>query len=351
MAMTEDRLKGVEQNREHHSDDSFKESKREVWAKIIEQIRSAENILVVAHQSPDPDAFGSSCGMTLALKYFGKNALCLNQDGAAPHLQYIPDAFAVTDTVPAGEWDLIIVCDCGEKERIGSELLNQLPQGVPIVNLDHHYSNDNFGDLNLVLPNTSSASEIVFEVVSDLLGTLTPEIAECLLTGIIADTGGFRYSSATAYTFIVAEKLIKAGANLERVNRNLFSNRSLAAVRLAAAAISAMKIHAAGKVVEILVTEEMMQRFSAQPTDCEGLVDAGRDIEGVCVSILIRKDGDLWKVSLRSKYSECNVSEVAATFNGGGHVQAAACRWSGELEDLRSSLLAKVIQVVNDSGK
>ena len=315
---------------------------REVWSEIIERIKAAHNILVFSHHSPDPDAFGSSCGLTLALIMAGKNCVCVNADGAAKHLSHIPHATKVLDHIPEGNWDLSIVCDCGDIERVGMAL----PEGVTIINIDHHISNSNYGDLNLVLPEASSASEVIFEVVSDLLGALTPEIASALLTGIIADTGGFRYSSASAYTFAIAEKLIKAGADHVAINRNLFSNRKLSATLLAADVVRRLKLHAEGRVVELVATAEQQEQFGAEPSDAEGIVELGRDIAGVEVSIFIRKFENLWKVSLRSKTPEVNVSDIAATFGGGGHIQAAAFRWSGKLEDLRERLIAKVIEAL-----
>lgn len=322
---------------------------REAWAEIIEQIKAAHNILVLSHHSPDPDAFGSSCGLTLALQHLGKKAVCVNEDGAVPNLSFIPNADKVLDHIPNEKFDIAIVCDCGDRKRIGENILSELPNDLPLINIDHHYSNTNFGNFNLVEGNASSASEVVYSVASDLLGTLLPDVAECLLTGIIADTGGFRYSSTSAFTFLVAEKLVKAGADVAKINVNLFSNKPISAVRLAASAINNMKTYADGKVVELLVTPEMMTDCSAVPTDCDGLVEIGRDIKGVLVSALIRKVDDIWKVSLRSKFPQHDISKVAAYFHGGGHVQASAFRWSGELSEFREDLINRLIQVVEDN--
>ena len=116
---------------------------REAWAEIIEQIKAAHNILVLSHQSPDPDAFGSSCGLTLALHHLGKKVVCVNQDGAVPNLSFIPYADQVLDHIPSEKFDLAIVCDCGDKKRIGEVILGELPDDLPIINIDHHYSNNN----------------------------------------------------------------------------------------------------------------------------------------------------------------------------------------------------------------
>jgi len=315
-------------------------------SEIGDRIKQANNILVIGHQNPDPDAYGSSCGLVLALNHMGKNAFCLNQDSASSKLFFIPNSEKVLNTIPTSYvWDLLIFVDCGEKKRVGDLILKDLPSCCTI-NLDHHYSNSAFCDYNFINPLASSASEIVFELVSDLIGTLTKDIAECLLAGIIADTGGFRYSSTTAHTFSVAEKLVKAGADVEKVNKWLFSNKTLKSVDLKNAAIGEKRLYEGNKLIEFVITEQMLLAHHAEANDCDGLAEFGRDIQDVYVSVLIRKDKECWKVSMRSKFKEIDVSEVAQHFGGGGHHQAAAFRWYGELNDFREKLISEISMLI-----
>jgi len=322
----------------------------QAFTALAAELQSRQRLLVVSHYSPDPDAFGSSCGLTLGLRAAGKHAVCLNEDGPVQHLRYIPGAGEIGSTIPAGEWDAVVACDCGDKRRIG-ERLGAALRDLPLFNIDHHVSNEGFGAVNLVLPEASSTSEIVYTLLTLLRVDITPEIAECLLTGITADTGGFRYSSTGARTFAVAERLVTAGAVPQRIADNLYGNRRLAAVKLHADALRRLKMHAGGRVAELFVSEEMLSDLGAAPEDCENLVEAGRDIAGVQIAVLIRRDSGLWKVSMRSKSEEYDVSAVARSFGGGGHRQAAAFRWRKELSELRERLLAALEALAAGGGR
>ena len=298
--------------------------------------------LVASHFNPDPDAYGSMCGLSLALRQCGKETAVVNESGIFSIYGFIPGIEEVQSQVPPGPWDGVVVCDCGDADRVGDVLKPELLKVRPLINIDHHISNDFFGDLNFVRSNACSSCELVLEVVSALGGALTPQIAECLLTGIIADTGLFRYSSVSAQTFAIAEKLERAGAHAHSIARALYGDRRISAVRLQAEVLRNLALHFEGKVSEVVITSEIMAACGAAPEDCESLVEAARDIAGVVIAVSIRRDKDLWKVSLRSKDERLNLSELAAEFKGGGHRQAAAFRWRGALEDLRSRLLARL---------
>ena len=271
--------------------------------------------------------------------------MCLNQDGPVKHLRYIPGAEAVLDYIPEGEWEAVVACDCGDGKRLGDSFGPALRAFRPLLVVDHHISNDNFGDLNLVVPSASSTSELIYDLLDELGIAVSPRVAECLLTGIMADTGGFRYSSTGARTFAICERLVRAGAHPDKIAQNLYGNRRMEAVLLQAEVLRQMKTHAQGKVVELFVDEEMMQRFGASAEDCDNLVEAGRDIAGVLISVSIRRDSGLWRVSMRSKHEDLDVSQVARYFGGGGHRQAAAFRFRRELEELRAPLLKMLCEL------
>ena len=311
---------------------------------VCSAISAGRRWLVAAHFNPDPDAYGAQCAITAALRSCGKQALNLNESGSLSVYEFIPGVKELQSAVTDGEWDGVIICDCGDADRIGDRLKHGLLKFAPVINIDHHISNDFFGDLNYVRGDACSSCELVFEIVNALGVPLSPEIATCLLTGIIADTGLFRYSSVSAGTFRLAEELTAAGASPHHISRALYGDRRIAAVKLQAEAMRNLELYFDGRVSEVLVTSAMLEQFGAGPEDCESLVEAARDVAGVLIAVSIRRDKDLWKVSLRSKSDSLNVSEVAAQFGGGGHRQAAACRWRGDLEDLRSKLHARLFE-------
>jgi bifunctional oligoribonuclease and PAP phosphatase NrnA len=302
---------------------------------ICEAIGRASRWLVAAHYSPDPDAYGASCGLALALRQAGKEAACLNESGALSIYSFIPGIDSVQQQVPPGQWDGVIACDCGELNRLGDQLHLELAQVGVMINIDHHISNTFFGRYNYVRSDASSTSELIYEVLTAMGLPVSKEVAACLMTGIMG-----------AHTFAVAEKLVRAGAVPYKIGRALYGDRRAAAVKLQAEALRHIAMHCEGRVSEVVVTAEMLAEFQATTEDCDNLVEAARDIAGVLISISIRRDNDIWKISLRSKDSRYNVSEVAAEFGGGGHREAAAFRWRGSLEELRTRLLARAAKAL-----
>jgi len=305
-------------------------------------IRAASSILVVSHYNPDADAYGSSCGLTLALQSLGKTVKCLNENGVLPRYDFIPGVAAVEAAWPAGHWDLCIACDCGDRGRIGESFRDKVAGFPRLMNIDHHASNDLFGHLNYVLDSASSTAEIIFELLIELGTTLSPAMATALFAGISADTGSFRYASTAARTFAVAEALVRSGAEPAKVSQALYGSDSVALVRLHADAVMRMELHAGGRVSLIAVTREMFAAHGALPEDADPLVERGRDIVGVDIAVLLKQDPDLWRVSLRSKRAGIDVSAVARAFGGGGHKMAAGFRWRRDVAELRALLLPKL---------
>ncbi|RIL11288.1 MAG: bifunctional oligoribonuclease/PAP phosphatase NrnA, partial [Proteobacteria bacterium] len=207
---------------------------------------------------------------------------------------------------------------------------------------DHHTSNSLFGSVNLVDEHASSTSEMIYHLLKAGSFEITKEVAICLFAGIMADTGSFRYSNTTQQTFLAAADLTHLGASSDLIGRAMFGNNSQGAVRLHALALSALKLHFDGKICELVVDDEMVKASGASVDDSDGLVEKGRDITGVLISFLIRWDGEIWRVSLRSREARYDVSKVAQIFGGGGHKSAAAFRWRKSLEELKPRLLVEL---------
>ena len=312
---------------------------------VVDAILSSDTIVVVSHTNPDADAYGSSCGLALGLRALGKDVVVHNDHGFISRYQIIPGA---TDVVK-GAWpalaakDLLVVVDCGSEERVGDSLVSNVRQASTVVNIDHHASNSLFGTINYVVEQSSSTSELIFEVLRYLeqsqgrADIITAEVAECLLSGIIGDTGSFRYPSTTPKTFRVAAELVERGARLDTLTQELFATQSLVALRLQSEALSAVKVHPNG-FAEVIVTQEMLHKHKADILDADSLAERARDIEGVKVSALYKQDVDLWRISLRSRRGVVDVSTIAQSFGGGGHRAAAAFRWREDLATLQVRL-------------
>lgn len=315
-------------------------------SEIAQRIFSAADIVLVTHTNPDADAYGSMCGLGLALRTLGKKVSMVNEQGSLERFQFMPGVSEIiSNPVPVRADQLLIACDCATAQRVGDSLKGWIESAASVVNIDHHYSNTKFGTVgNLVFEDASSTAEMVYDLIVELdrlaggKSGLTTDVANNLLTGIMGDTGLFRYENTSAKTFLVAHNLFNKGARSNLIAQELFSKTSLAAVRLQSAALSRMELAYDGRFLRILVPKAMIEEFGAQIEDTDVLVERGRDIMGVEVSALVKEDGDVWRCSLRSKSRAVDVSTVAVKFGGGGHKAAAAFRWRKGLDELLTAL-------------
>jgi phosphoesterase RecJ-like protein len=208
-----------------------------------------------------------------------------------------------------------------------------------------------FGHLNYVIEGASSTSELIFELLKacevgeQRTDVITLEAAACLLSGIIGDTGSFRYPSTTAHTFRVAAELVERGARPDILTQELFATQSLVALRLQSDALGAVTVHQNG-FAEVVVTQDMLKKHGADILDADSLAERARDIEGVKVSALYKQDVDLWRISLRSRRGVVDVSDIAQSFGGGGHKAAAAFRWRNDLASLQERVRAAIEKVL-----
>jgi phosphoesterase RecJ-like protein len=302
-------------------------------------IRKLDTVLVVSHTSPDADAYGSSCALALALKGLGKNVLCVNESGRLKKYSFIPGIADIVSKTGEIKPDCVVILDCGDLKRVGDSLIETVLACPITVNIDHHVSNNAFGKYNYVLPSASSTCEIVYSLIESLKVNLDQPIATCLLTGIMGDTGSFRYSSTSAHTMEIASKLLRAGARPEYIANSLFGSLSKNAFKLRMDALSKIEFFVDDSVAFVCVSESDYLKNRVSKEDTEGLVEMARDIEGVRVAVLLYQDGEIWKASLRSRCEDDNVSDIASLFGGGGHRMASGLRWRGDINALKSKLL------------
>ncbi|MBN8548463.1 MAG: bifunctional oligoribonuclease/PAP phosphatase NrnA [Deltaproteobacteria bacterium] len=316
--------------------------KQHSLAEIASLLRGLKRIIVLSHYNPDPDAYGSSCGLTLALRGLGKDVVCINESGILDRLLWIPGVNAVQNSFPAGDWEAVVACDCGDGARVGDTFKEKVLGFPLLVNIDHHASNDFFGHYNYVKPDACSTSEIICDLIEELKAPWSADIATCLYAGISGDTGSFKYSSTTAKTFDMCQRLVQHGASPVAVAQNLYARNSLASVKLHAEALSSMKLQEHNRVASIAVTADMLARHAAQKEDADPLVEIARDIDGVVVAILFKQDADLWRISLRAKDARVDVSKIAGLFGGGGHKAAAGFRWKRSFAELEQKLMGEI---------
>ena len=312
---------------------------------ILKEIEEAEKIVVLTHESPDGDAVGSSLAMKLVLESLGKNPDVIIPE-YAQIFEFLPGTKDIKESSDIERYDLAISLDCATLNRlVGNEHFENARKTIVI---DHHGSNTMYGDFNYVNPVSPACCEILAGMFDYYNINITKEIGSCLLTGIITDTGGFKYPATTAETFEFTAELLRKGVNVSDIYRRVLQTVSRAHFELAKRVMDRMEILEDGKVTFTYIDKKDEEEVGAKPGDHEGLVELGRDIDGVEVSIFIRQkeDGsDEYKVSTRST-EYVNVSDVCLMFGGGGHPRAAGATITGTVEEVKNKILKEIKKVL-----
>ena len=290
--------------------------------KISEEINKAQSIAILTHESPDGDAIGSSLAMLLALKQLGKTADLIIPE-VPRTFNFLPGVNEIKNESSISNYDLVFALDCADLKRLNG--YGKIFEDAKVtVNIDHHGSNKMFSDYNFVDPVSPACAQILIVVFNYLNIEITKDIGTCLLTGIITDTGGFQYSGVNSETFEFTSSLLNKGVNVSDVYRKVLQVKTKPHFELRKLVIDRLEFLENGKIAFTYITEEDELKVGAETGDHEGLVEIGRDIEGVEVSILLRQAEKGFKASLRSN-EHVNVSDVCIMFGGGGHPKAAGC--------------------------
>jgi phosphoesterase RecJ-like protein len=305
---------------------------------IVRRLQQAERPVLICHISPDGDALGTMLGLALALKRMGKHPDTTCQDPVPTTFHYLPGTDKVLSK-PTGEYDLIVSLDCSDVRRMGTpyQSLSPRSRNVLLVNIDHHVTNLNFGDLNWVDPTAVATAEMMLELMETMEVPLDVDIATCLLTGIVCDTRGFRTANTLPKVTAAATRLMEAGANLADITSRVFSQRSLAAVRLWAQALQ--ETHMEGRILWSAVTQEMRIKSGHNANADARLVDFLSDVNEADIAVTFtEKDSGEVYVSMRANRG-LDVSRVAVSLGGGGHPQAAGCTLQITLQEAVDTVL------------
>lgn len=288
---------------------------------IVNKIKSSKNIGVTFHVSPDGDAMGSALSLLQALRDLKKNAQIFSKDIIPENLKYMPlsnevngENFKVLNDV-----DLLIVVDCGNLERISADFSEY---EKTIINIDHHMSNDKYGEENYVDTSAAATCEIIYELIKELEVPLRKEIATTLYTGLVTDTGSFRHSNVTERTHRIVSDLIKYDINNSAIHTELFDNKEYSKMKLIGRVLNDMKLMKNGKVSVMKIHENLLEELGCKLDDTSDIISFGLKIKGVEVAMLLKQSDNNVKVSLRAK-THYNVRLLAEKFGGGGHEKAS----------------------------
>src|SRR6266403_2726184 len=304
---------------------------------VLKHIEQRERFLLTSHARPDGDAVGSALACCQILHSMGKEADVVLRDGVPRVYRPLPFADRVVQTERAnGDYEAAIILECDSIQR--TRLLGL--ESRFLINIDHHLSGCPFAHVNWIDPKAVATAEMVYRLAREAGVKISPEIATCLYTAVLTDTGSFMFEGTNEHTFELAGELVLAGADPALCARHVYFGHSTAKMRLLGAALSVLQRE--GPLAWIWVTQEQMQRFGAREEDCEGLVNYALSMADVQVAIFFRELPDQrYRVSLRSK-GEVNVSRVAEHFGGGGHKCASGCSVEGPLADAVSRIVDRL---------
>lgn len=311
---------------------------------IATRLKKAKQVTVFTHMRPDGDAFGSLLALTYALRQLGIEAEACNESDLPSNLDFLDGVKEIKKT-PALDADAFVALDCADENRLGglAEKFRLFGRKKPTFNIDHHISNTRFAVYNYL--RICSANCMNVALLIEAMGVpFDKKIAEYLMLGLITDSGNFSHDDVTEETFLLAAKLTKAGADVGKLNTELFKNQPKQRAKFYAETMSKMRYALEDKFAFIVLTYDQMKERGIDLGMTEGFVDFPLSVSGVEVgaSLLEIKKGQ-YKISLRSK-NYADVNGVAATFGGGGHVRAAGCMLFGDLEDVIDRLTYAVYQ-------
>ncbi len=292
-----------------------------------------QKIIITSHQRPDGDAVGSLLGLGLALEHAGKEVQMVLQDGVPSSFHHLVGSERVKRKSES-DFEISIVLDCSDLERVGNVFQSD---EVPTINIDHHITNLNYGEINLVYPQTPATAEILVGLIPALGFTITPESAEALLTGVITDTLGFRTNNMTPNTLRVAAELMEMGCKLPDLYQKALLNRTYKSVRYWGAGINNLNLE--DGLLWTVLTLEDRKKIGYPGRDDADLINVMSSIREVDIALIfVEQANGTVKISWRS-HSGYDVSKIAFSFGGGGHKPASGAEIEGELEDVQLQVL------------
>jgi phosphoesterase RecJ-like protein len=306
-----------------------------------------DHFLITSHHNPDADGIAAMLAFGKILQFLGKR-YALVIDGAPPRqLSFLPDFATIhvyNEVRLAFTPAIVVTLDCTDLNRIG-KVNTFLKEHITVLNIDHHPGNTRFGVLNLVDPDASSATELLYSLCKRLQVPIDAPLATQLYTGILFDTGRFRYSRTSSQTFrICAELLEQSKMDLQTVAEKLYYENSLATMKLLSVALDRLQTYAEGKIVVTTLDYKTLSRPEFRDADTEGFVDYTMAIQGVEVGVFLREyEREKIRISLRAR-NHFDVQAVAALWGGGGHKKAAGCRQEGPLEVVTTHVLQEIQQ-------
>lgn len=320
---------------------------------IVSILKENNCFAIFPHISLDGDGLGSSLALALALNKLNKKAVVYVEENIPYIYDFLPGKQHIKkynsyDALAEFAHSVSVAIDTGDIERLGEREL--IFNSVEItVNIDHHETNSEYALFNYVQRHSSAAGEIVYSIIKMMGIEFDLDISTCLYVAIATDTGGFRFSNTTSLTHKIIADLIDKGIDVSDISKKVFEVTSLARVRLTGMIINSMRMIQNGKTAFMSITLDMIKDAGASEEDCEGMVNIGRNIPGVEVSVVLRQTSNAKvKANLRSN-RYVDVARIAKRYSGGGHIRAAGFTADGAMEDIEFNLLLDIEKELSNS--
>lgn len=306
---------------------------------------------MASHKKPDGDAIGSLIAMGLALDALNKDITLYNESPIPSAYRFLPSVERIVHQIKKTDtYDTAIILDCADFQRIGkiSSVISKIPV---IINIDHHITNNRFGNFNLIDTSACATAEIIYHLLIEMaLPISNSAITTAIYTGILTDTGSFRFSNTNKAAFVICEKMVEAGVDPYNVARHVYGRYSLGRIKLLKMALESIEISYNGKISMMILTKDMLDETGTQPEDINGLINYAKNIENVKVAVLIHElsngkgvseKPENYHISLRSD-GTVDVAAIASSFSGGGHNRAAGFSIESTLSNIKTQLLINI---------
>jgi phosphoesterase RecJ-like protein len=307
-------------------------------------MKDSDLFLVVSHVQPDGDAISSTVVIGWLLQKLGKSAILINESELPSRLNYLHQFGSIVNyklAVPQQKFDAIISVDCADFKRIG-EVASSFASDAKLLNIDHHPTNNGFGSVNVIRAEAAATVEILYDLIERAEISFDLNCATAIYTGLLTDTGGFRYSNTSPRVMEIASHLLAIGVSGNELADHLLEKMTMAKLKLLQIALNRLTFSDNLEIGWVFIGKDDLQMTGAVPEDLEGIVNYALNVDGVEVGILFKEaeDGSV-KASLRSA-GKANVAAIAQDFGGGGHVRAAGCRLEGSLSESINELVEAV---------
>ena len=305
-----------------------------------EILAAQDNITILTHFHPDGDTLGSAVALLRALRKMGKKVNFLNNDPIHPKYAYLWEGLKKQEF----EEQFVVAVDIATEDLLGDTLKEQYAGKIALA-IDHHPSNTFFAKDTCLEGDSAAAAEIVYYIIKHLGVELDEQIASCIYTGVSTDTGCFKFRNTTARSFYIAGVMKDLGADTESINEVMFEIKTRGELELERQMLEKMDYYLDNRLAIAVITQKMYEETGTSEDECEYIASIPRQVAGVMVGITIReRKNGAWKASVRTK-PPVDASEICKVFGGGGHANAAGCRFDGALEQFKE----KFIQIVSEA--